>query len=102
MVRIRDASPDELVREKRPPRAPTAKELARMKRARIFEKVLNELGAGSASLIKRVDLDEGEKLPTIRAAIARQISDTGSQVRLSVRNGAIYLSRGEIPGARAR
>jgi len=73
-----------------------------MKRARTIEKVLNELGAGPASMLKRVELDDGEKLATIRAAIAKQIAESGSQVRLSVRNGAIYLSRGAIPGSRAK
>jgi len=51
-------------------------------------------------MIKRVELEGKEKLVTIRAAIARQIKATGSSVKVGVRNGGIYLSRGPIPGAR--
>ena len=48
--------------------------------------------------IKKIELDDNEKLVTIRAAVARQIKASGSAVNLGVRNGAIYLSRGPIPG----
>ena len=62
--------------------------------------MLNELGAGPASLIKKIELEDNEKLVTIRAALARQIAASGSTVNLGVRNGGIYLSRGPIPGGR--
>jgi hypothetical protein len=51
-------------------------------------------------VIKKIELEDNEKLVTIRAAIARQISATGSSVKLGVRSGGIFLSRGPIPGAR--
>ena len=70
------------------------------KREQTIEKVLNELGAGPASWIKKIELEDNEKLVTIRAAVARQIKASGSAVNLGVRNGAIYLSRGTIPGGR--
>ncbi|HLX34074.1 MAG TPA: hypothetical protein VKR30_02410 [Candidatus Limnocylindrales bacterium] len=76
------------------------RQLAIQQRERAVEKVLNELGAGPASAIKKIELEEGEKLVTIRAAIAKQIRTSGSSVRLGVRNGAIYLSRSAIPGRR--
>jgi len=47
-----------------------------------------------------VELEENEKLFTIRQAIAKQIKASGSAVNLGVRNGGIYLSRGPIPGGR--
>jgi hypothetical protein len=99
-VRVRDAKPEELAPKPRKPRALSPRQLAIRKREQQVERVLNELGAGPASLIKKVELEEGEKLVTIRAAIARQIKASGSSVNLGVRNGGIYLSRGPIPGAR--
>ncbi|HXG27061.1 MAG TPA: hypothetical protein VNL94_09480 [Candidatus Binatia bacterium] len=100
MVKVRDAKPEELAPKPRKPRALSPRQLAIQKREQTIQKVLNELGAGPQSLIKKVELEEGEKLVTIRAAIARQINATGSSVNLGVRNGAIYLSRGPIPGGR--
>jgi hypothetical protein len=99
-VRVRDAKPEELAPKPRKPRALSPRQLAIRKREQQIEKVLNELGAGPASMIKKVELEDSEKLVTIRAAIARQIKASGSSVNLGVRNGGIYLSRGSIPGAR--
>jgi hypothetical protein len=39
-------------------------------------------------------------MATLRAALARQIKETGSTVRIAVRGETIYLSRGSIPGGR--
>jgi hypothetical protein len=100
MVRVRDAKPEELAPKPRKPRALSPRQLAIRKREQTIEKTLNELGAGAASTIKKVELEDNEKLVTIRAAIARQIKASGSSVNLGVRNGAIYLSRGPIPGGR--
>jgi hypothetical protein len=99
-VRVKDARPEELAPKPRKVRALTPRQLAIRKREQAIEKVLNELGAGPASWIKRIELEDGEKLVTIRAAIAKQIKSSGSAVRLGVRNGAIFLSRGTIPGGR--
>ena len=100
MVKVRDARPEELAPKPRKARALTPRQLAIRKREQLIEKTLNELGAGSATAIKKIELEDNEKLVTIRAAIARQIQASGSTVRLGVRNGAIYLSRGPIPGGR--
>ena len=100
MVRVRDAKPEELAPKPRKARALSPRQLAIRKREQLLEKVLNELGAGAASSIKKIELEDNEKLVTIRAAIARQITASGSTVNLGVRNGAIYLSRGAIPGGR--
>ena len=102
MVRVRDAKPEELAPRERKPRAPSPRQLAIRKREQLIEKTLNELGAGPASWIKKIELDDNEKLFTIRTAITKQIKATGSTVNLGVRNGAIYLSRGPIPGGRGR
>jgi hypothetical protein len=100
MVRVRDAKPEELAPRQPKERPLSPRQIAIRKREQTIEKVLNELGAGSASAIKKVELETGEKLVTIRAAIARQIKATGSTVRIGVRNGALFLSRGPIPGGR--
>lgn len=100
MVRVRDAKPEELAPRPRKVRPLTPRQLAIRKREQTIDKVLNELGAGPASAIKKIELEAGEKLITIRAAIARQIKASSSTVRLGVRNGGIYLSRSPIPGAR--
>ena len=100
MVRVRDAKPEELAPKPRAPRALSPRQLAIKRREQLFEKVLNELGAGSASMIKKIELEDNEKLFTIRQALVKQIKSSGSSVNLGVRNGAIYLSRGPIPGGR--
>jgi hypothetical protein len=96
-VRIRDARPEELAPKPRKARPLSPRQQAIKKREAAIEKVLNELGAGPASAIKKIELEDGEKLPTIRAAIVKQIKGSKSSVRLAVRNGDIYLSRGPIP-----
>jgi len=99
-VRVKDAKPEELAPKPRKPKVLSPRQLAIQQRERAIEKVLNELGAGPASAIKKVELEEGEKLVTIRAAITKQIRTSGSTVKLGVRNGAIYRSRAAIPGRR--
>ena len=100
MVRVRDAKPEELAPKPRKPRALSPRQLAIKRREQLIEKTLNELGAGSVTWIKKIELEDNEKLVTIRAAVARQIKASDSPVNLGVRNGAIYLSRGPIPGGR--
>ena len=100
MVRVRDAKLEELAPKPRKPRALTPRQLANRRREQLIAKTLNELGAGPASSIKKIELEDNEKLPTIRLAIAKQIKASGSTVNLGVRNGAIYLSRSPIPGGR--
>lgn len=100
MVKVRDAKPEELAPKPRKPRALSPRQLAILRREALIEKTLNELGAGPASAIKKVELEENEKLMTIRLAILKQIKSSGSSVKLGVRNGGIYLSRGPIPGGR--
>lgn len=97
IVRIRDAKPEELAPRPRKPRQLTPRQIAILKRDQAIEKLLNEIGAGPASAIKKIELEDGEKLVTIRAAIVKQIKASKSSVRLAVRNGGIYLSRGPIP-----
>jgi hypothetical protein len=96
-VKVRDAKPEELAPKPRRPKPLSPRQLAIKRREAAIDKVLNELGAGPASWIKKVELEEGEKLVTIRAAIVKRIKESKSSVRLAIRNGGIYLSRGPIP-----
>ena len=96
-MKVRDAKPEELAPKPKRERPLSARQVAIKKREQAIEKVLNELGAGPASAIKKIELEEGEKLVTIRAAIVKHIKSTSSSVKLAVRNGGIYLSRGPIP-----
>src|SRR4026209_93936 len=100
IVRVKDVKPEELAPRPKKARPLSPRQLAIRKREQAIEKVLNELGAGPASWIKKIELDDNEKLVTIRAAIAKHIKASGSTVRLGVRNGSIYLSRSAIPGSR--
>lgn len=100
MVRVRDAKPEELAPRPKKARALSPRQIAIQRREQTIEKVLNELGAGPASWIKKIELEDNEKLFTIRTAVAKQIKSSGSAVNMGVRNGAIYLSRGPIPGGR--
>ncbi len=100
MVRVRDARLEELAPKPRKPRALSPRQVAIKRREQLIEKTLNEFGAGPASLIKKIELDDNEKLATIRLAIGKQIKASGSAVNLGVRNGGIYLSRSPIPGGR--
>lgn len=96
-MKVRDAKPEELAPKPKRERQLSPRQIAIKKREQAIDKVLNELGAGPASMIKKVELEDGEKLVTIRAAIVKRIKETGSSVKLAVRNGGIYLSRGPIP-----
>ena len=99
-MRVKDARPEELAPKPRKPKVLSPRQLAIQQRERAIEKVLNELGASGASAIKKIELEDNEKLVTIRAAITKQIRTSGSAVKLGVRNGSIYLSRSPIPGRR--
>lgn len=101
-MKIRDATLAELAPKESKPRELSPRQLAIRKRELVIGKVLRELGAGPSSMIKRVELDDDEKLPTIRAAIAKQIKVQGSEVRVVVRNGGIYLTRAPLPRAGQR
>lgn len=99
-MRIRDARPEELAPRSRKPRALSPRQLAIQKRDQAIVKLLNEIAVGPQSSIKKIELDEGEKLVTIRAAVSRQLKAHPADVNMGVRAGAIYLSRSPIPGGR--
>ena len=99
-MRIRDAKPEELVPPPRKTRQPSPRQLAIRKRDQSIMKLLNEIAVGPQSMIKKIELEETEKLITIRAAVSRQLKAHPAEIKMGVRRGAIYLSRSPIPGAR--
>ena len=99
-MKIRDAKPEELAPKARKARALTPRQLAIQKRDQAVHKLLNEIAVGPMSAIKKIELEEGENLITIRAAVARQVKAHPADIHMGVRSGAIYLSRTKIPGSR--
>ena len=99
-MKIRDATSEELAPKPRKPRVLTARQIAARKRDQAIHKALNEIAVGALSGIKKVELEDGEKLATIRLAVARQIAAHPADINMGVRGGAIYLSRSPIPGSR--
>lgn len=99
-MRIRDAKPEELAPQPRKPRAMTPRQLAIQKRDQAILKTLNEIAVGPMSGIKKIELEEGEKLITIRAAVARQVKAHPADINMGVRGGAIFLSRSPLAGGR--
>src|SRR3954465_11325351 len=97
VVRVKDAKPEDLAPKPRAARPMRPRQIAIRKREAAIEKVLNELGAGPASAIKKIELEDGEKLPTIHAAIVKQNKASRGWVKLAVRNGHISLSRAPTP-----
>ena len=100
-MKIRDAKPEELAPKPRKQRVLTPRQIAAQKRDQLIHKTLNEIAVGPLSGLKKIELESGEKLATIRQAVSRQIAAHPAAVNMSVRDGAIYLSRSPIPGARA-
>lgn len=98
-MKIRDAKPEDLAPKPRP-RALTPRQLAIQKRDQSLVKLLNEIAVGPMSAIKKIELDDNEKLVTIRAAVTRQVKAHPAHINMGVRGGAIYLSRSAIPGGR--
>ncbi len=99
-MRIRDAKPEDLAPKQRASRPLSPRQVAIQKRDQAITKLLNEIAVGPMSSIKRIELEEGENLITIRAAVSRQLKAHPAPINMGVRSGAIYLSRTKIPGAR--
>jgi hypothetical protein len=99
-VKFRDATVEELAPRK--PRPLSPRQLAIQKRDQQIVKLLNEIAVGPALAIKKIELEEKEKLATIRLVVARQVDAHPATIHMGVRGGAIYLSRSPIPGGRGR
>jgi len=94
-MRVRDVRAEDLLPPKKV-RSLSPRQTAIRKREAVIGKALDDLRDSPESRVLKVELEAGEKLPTVRAAIARQIGQSASAVSLAVRNGTIYLSRRPI------
>lgn len=88
------------------PRPRKVKELTPTQRARAerddeIRQALNEAAALPASEGVSIDLREGQKLPTLRAAIIRILRDEPRDLNFGVRGRTVIISKGPIPGGRS-
>ncbi len=49
-----------------------------------------------------LELDEAEKIPTMRAAVKKAIAAYKPDANMAIRGRTIYLSTGKLPGGRGR
>ena len=78
----------------------TTRQIARMERDDEIRAALNEAASLPASQAVVIDLKDGQKLPTLRAAVARVMGSEPRDLNWGVRGLSIVISRGAIPGGR--
>jgi len=96
-MRIRAAKWEELAPRTRE-RALSPRQLAALQREEEIRKALARLKADDE--IIAIELDPADKVPTMRAAVKRVIANHRSDVNMAIRGRTIYLSTGQLPGAR--
>lgn len=98
-MRLRKASLAELA----PPvkRPPTDREIAARSRDQQLRCALNEAAARPHSEVVIIEPDDGERLGTIRAALARILRDEPRDLHWGVRRGVIVIGKARLPPALA-
>ncbi len=98
MGRIKFMSVTDLLPPKPKDRQPSPRQLATMKREAEYEKAIAKLSAGKVLVIEPTD----EKLPTLRASVARVIArnERSSELHYAIKGGLAYVGLEPIPGAR--
>jgi hypothetical protein len=76
----------------------TPRQLAQRERDDEIRAALNEAASLPASQAVVIDLKEGQKLPTMRAAIGRVLKADPRDLNWGVRGQSIVISKGKIPG----
>jgi hypothetical protein len=79
-------------------RQPTPREIAQQERDNEIRAALNEAAALPASQAVVIALKEGQKLPTMRAALGRVLKAEPRELNWGVRGQSIVISKGKIPG----
>ena len=99
MAKIRTIELSELVPVKTP-RQPSPRQLLVVKREAEFERALNRLEPGKALAFSP---EENDKLPTLRASLARVIArnERAGELHFAIINRVAYVALEPIPGARA-
>jgi hypothetical protein len=81
-------------------RALSPRQVAQHARDEEIRAALNEAAALPASQAVVIDLKEGQKLATLRAAVNRMVDAEPRDLNWGVRGQSIVVSKGEIPGGR--
>ena len=76
------------------------RQLAQLERDEEIRSALNEAASIPASQAVVIELKEGQKLPTLRAAVDRVLKTDPRELNWGVRGLSIVISKGEIPGGR--
>lgn len=74
------------------------RQIAATERDEEIRAVLNEAATLPASQAVVIELREGQKLPTVRAAVARLLKAEPRDINWGVRGQTIVISKGAIPG----
>jgi exopolyphosphatase/pppGpp-phosphohydrolase len=74
------------------------RQIATMERDDEIRAALNEAASLPASQAVVIDLKEGQKLPTMRAAFNRVLKTEPREINWGVRGNSIVISKGQIPG----
>lgn len=74
------------------------RQIAQRERDDEIRVALNEAASLPASQAVVIDLKEGQKLPTMRAAVSRVLKTEPRELNWGVRGQSIVISKGKIPG----
>lgn len=80
----------------------TPRQKAMIERDAEIRRALNEAAVLPQAMAIVVDLRDGQKLATMRAAVNRILTDEPRDLNFGVRGTSLVFSRGEIPGGRGR
>jgi hypothetical protein len=78
------------------------RQLAIKERDEEIRRAINEAAAAPSSQAIPVQLKQGQKIATMRAAVNRVLKESDVRVNMGVRGNTIYLSKSAIPGGRGR
>jgi hypothetical protein len=96
-MRIRAAKLEELQPKARE-RALSPRQRAALERDNKIRRALARLK--SSADVVAIDLDQSEKVPTMRAAVKKAIATHRPGTNMAIRETTIYLSAGKLPGGR--
>lgn len=82
---------------KRRERKLTPRQIAQQEREIDIRAALNQAASLPATQAVVIDLKEGQKLSTLRAAISRMLKDEPRELNWGVRGQSIVISKGTLP-----
>lgn len=80
----------------------SARQAAQLERFEEIRTALNEAASLPASQAVVIEIKDGQKLPTLRAAVDRVLKAEPRSLNWGVRGQSIVISKGPIPGRRGR